>query len=146
ADQRAGLVPALIEQGDDLDTEITEPLCSVHVAAEEDSARAGQNAVPADVVPGGAGEHDSRPVVVGEDDRSLAAPRRQDHPCRPYVPQAVSLRSPLMHDRISVVVQTEYRRSGHVADAFGSAGAAGPDLGPRELLDEQNAFPTLSRL
>ena len=56
------------------------------VRGEDDGLATGQHAVAVQERPGGAGEHDARAVVVGEDDRSLVCARRKDDGAGPETP------------------------------------------------------------
>ncbi len=88
------------------------------VRGEHDRVAAGQHAVAVQEGAGGGGEHDPRPVVVGEHDRALVRPGRHDHlpgPEAPYpLPRLVPRRgraevvgAPLQREHEAVVVAAE---------------------------------------
>ncbi len=82
--------------------------------------------IAVDVVPHAFGEHDSRAIVIGEQQRALMCAGREHHCARPHLPQSLAgevarwvaemVRDPLEESDLVMVVVANRRRSRQYRD------------------------------
>ena len=85
---------------------------------EDDGPLSRQHAEPLGIDARGGGEHDPGPVVIGERDRPLVRPRRQDNAFRPDVVDARDRLCALIDQHVAVVIDTEGGGSGQEGGLF----------------------------